>query len=359
MKKFLILTAPFGHGHNKAAENIRKSLLSIGHKAQIVDFFSFETRYLSEVAKAFYDKVVFEYPSVFGLACQLSKRSPAQELTEYANRLSRRLMLKLLKKYQPDAVIATHFTPLGAAAMVRRDGTIPVYGIITDYYAYPVWAVSGADLYFTATAEVASQLHSYGIESDRLISTGIPIGPEFTPQTVKNNDTLTITVMSGGIGTNLVDGAVRAINQVLNPVSVHVLIGHNDKLRATVEAVARSSHHMIDIVGFTDQVATYMKNSDILITKPGGLTTAEALAVGIPLIIYKPIPGPEEYNARFLTSQLAAITASTEEDITYHLTHLADDRSCLATMSACAAHLGRPQATKTIADQILTHLSTI
>jgi len=359
MSMFLILTAPFGHGHNKAAENMRESLVSTGHKAQIVDFFSFESRYVSKVAKAFYDKVVFEYPSVFGLACQLSKRSPAQELTEYANQLSRRLMEKLLKKYRPDAVIATHFTPLGAAAVVRRDGSVPVYGIITDYYAYPVWAVPGADFYFTATDEVSMQLEAYGIEPNKLISTGIPIGPEFSPRPAKKNTPLTVTVMSGGNGTTLVEGAVRAINAVSMPIVVHVLIGRNDKLQATVEALSRESPHRIDIVGFTDQVAAYMNKSDLLITKPGGLTTAEALAVGIPLIIYKPMPGPEEYNARFLTSRMAAVTALTEEDITYHLLHLATDQAYLASMSACAAHLGKPHATKTISDHILTHLSTI
>jgi processive 1,2-diacylglycerol beta-glucosyltransferase len=357
MKNFLILSAPFGHGHNKSAENMLDALVSLGHTARIVDFFSAESRYVSQVAKVFFDKVVFEYPSMFGLACELSKRGPAQELTEYANRLSRRVMMKLLKKYQPDALIATHFTPLGAAAIVRREGNVPVYGIVTDYYAYPVWATEGADLYFTATGEVGAQLQDYGIMADKICCSGIPVGPGFTAGLARCDTRLTVTVMSGGFGLNLVEDVVRAINAVATPLQVYVLIGRNDKLGASIEALSRNSPHCFETVGFTDQVADFMKKSDLLITKPGGLTTAEAMAVGVPLIIYNPIPGPEEYNARFLTSRLAAVKATSEEDIIYLLSHFAADRYDLATMSACAARLGKPGAAGAIAETICADLA--
>ncbi|MDR3560617.1 MAG: glycosyltransferase [Negativicutes bacterium] len=354
MARILLLSAPFGHGHNKAAKNIQSELERRGHTTAIADFFSVDSRHISKMVAYLHEKMVSKSPSLFGLLCELTKSPHAMELAEQLNHLNRRNAVKLIEKHKPDLVVCTHFTPLGACVgLPEKYSDLPVLGVVTDFSVHPLWMVAETAKYFVAHKEAADQLEYFGISPDRIFVTGIPVSDQFVPVERRASDLREVLVMAGGMGLDSIEAVMEGLQTCPGTLKVTFLCGENGKLRNKLIRQAKTFRHSAEILSYTDQVPALMQKADVLVTKPGGLTCSEALATSLPMILFGSLPGPEEGNARFLVESGVALPATTAKDIGRLVDRLfTDTRRYRQLVDACS-WIGFPASTKQIADEIV------
>jgi processive 1,2-diacylglycerol beta-glucosyltransferase len=353
MAHYVILSANFGHGHNKAAANIGDVLSAKGHTVKITDFFSVDHEYISRTMSKVHEKMVSKSPSIFGLLCEISRSPHAQELTYYMNHLNRRLAHKIIEMTSPDAVICTHFTPLGSIGALRDEGlSIPVFGVVTDFCAHPVWASPGITNYFVAHDDVAKDLVKAAVPPDTIKVTGIPVGSQFRPTTQKQSDKTRVLIMGGGLGLGC-DSMLDGLKSCQTAIEATFLTGRNERLRDSLLEGTKNFPHECKILSYTNEVARLMQASDILITKPGGLTCAEAIAAELPMIVYNPLPGPEEKNARFLVEEGVGLLAEKEADLGRLIDKIANKQR-LGLMKKCCSLIAKPLAAETITEEVVS-----
>jgi len=287
---------------------------------------------------------------------------------------SRQKFERHVKQFKPDAVLCTHYLPLellGAPASRRPDrgkklaGETPalpgpfVVSVITDFEAHALWMDSCVDLYCVAAEETKARLVARGAAAENIVATGIPIAAKFTskvdPKAVRKqyglrDDMRILLVLSGGFGMGPVAKILEQLDKVSEEFQTVVVTGRNEELRRDLAAEDRK--HPTHVLGFASNMHELMAISDLVITKPGGLTSSEALAMGKPLFILNPIPGQEAANSDFLLERGAAGKANRVEDLPYRIEQLLGSKK-LTQMASAAKALGRPKAAKTVCDEVL------
>ena len=237
-----------------------------------------------------------------------------------------------------------------------------VTSIVTDFEAHALWMDDCVDLYCVAAEETKARLVARGAAKDRVIATGIPISKRFSKeidgkkvrrQLGVRDDLPIILVLSGGFGMGPVPEILQQLNAVSAPFQAVVVTGRNAELRATLAAVDRK--YPCTILGYASNMHELMAASDLIVSKPGGLTSSEALALGKPLLILNPIPGQEAANSDFLLERGAAVKINRVEDLPFRVEQLLGS-SKLAQMTGAALSLGRPQAAATICQQVMERL---
>jgi processive 1,2-diacylglycerol beta-glucosyltransferase len=225
--------------------------------------------------------------------------------------------------------------------------------VCTDFATHRLWANQPCERYFCATEEGAAYLGVFDVPRELIDVTGIPIHPDFSRQPsridVLNKHGLsaerpTILQMCGGFGVGPVEEIYRALLQSEKAINLIVVAGRNEKLKTELEAINRSSRHEVKILAFTKEMADWMAIADLVVSKPGGLTTSEALARGLPMLIANPIPGQETRNSDFLLENGAAVKIDHPCQLPIKLSRLFSDRSRLTAMQEAARRLGRPRA---------------
>ncbi len=280
-------------------------------------------------------------------------------------RLLRKLMASALEEQQPAAIIATHALPCALAVEVAPH--IPVYGVVTDFGAHPFWPHRGVSAYFVAHEEIRNTFIYRGFPAERVFATGIPLRPDFmeihkSSSTPSPAGPLRVLVLAGGQGLGGYRPLERQIfafvRQVLQmrtlDITVTVVTGRNEGLRQRLsEAFPQPS---IRILGFVENMAQLLADHHVVLTKPGGLSVAEALATGTPLLLLRPGVGQERANEEFLARHRAALPAYTVEQALEQVRHLATDRALLSTLQHNARHLGRADASRCILETLLSSL---
>jgi processive 1,2-diacylglycerol beta-glucosyltransferase len=263
-------------------------------------------------------------------------------------------------------VISTHFHPLEIMAGLKmKSGQPRPFNacVITDFEAHALWLDPAVDLYCVATEATRARLTAYGFDAQRVAVTGIPIGPQFSNKQSRaaacarfglNPDLPGILLLAGGFGTGPLAEVLQEIDRCSFPVRVLVVCGKNEALRQKLTTA--KYRFPIQVFGFVGNMHELMTATDLVITKPGGLTTSEALAVGKPLLIFRPIPGQEAANSDFLLQQGAAMKANRAADLPYCLEQALQPKQ-LAKLSRQARRLGRPQAAQTICQIVLDRLA--
>jgi processive 1,2-diacylglycerol beta-glucosyltransferase len=269
-------------------------------------------------------------------------------------------------------VLCTHFFALGPLGALRakemtrrqkarrRPAAAPappgplVVSVVTDFEAHALWMDACVDLYCVAAEETRARLVARGAAAGDVVATGIPIAGKFSakpdPKATRRalglrDDQPVILVLSGGFGTGPVAEILAELDKVQAALQSVVVTGHNEPLRQRL-AVA-DWKHPTRVLGFASNMHELMAVADLIITKPGGLTTSEVLAVGKPLLIVKPIPGQEAANSDFLLERGAAVKVGCTEDLPYRLERLLGSRK-LAGMARAAKALGRPEAAREV-----------
>lgn len=374
-QKILLLSVSAGAGHMRAAEAIRSHALHSGADvaATHLDVMDFVTAGFRKMYTDFYIKLVNKAPTLWGYLYQVTHEakpdSSMERLRRGIERLNASALLKEIKHFQPDAIICTHFLPAEILSrLTRKHGfAIPVWVQVTDFDLHRLWVHDGMAGYFAANEEVAFRMRAQGIPAARIAVTGIPIMPVFSAPPQRgvcaaefglDAAVPTILLMGGGAGLGSLDTVAARLLALDGKFQLIVLAGKNLAALGALHTLAQAHPGRLLALGFTDKVERLMACADLVITKPGGLTTSECLAMGVPMIVNAPIPGQEERNADFLLEQGVALKAFDAVTLEYRVRHLLEHPAKLAEMRAKARALGRPDAAAAVLARVLGQHAT-
>lgn len=275
---------------------------------------------------------------------------------------SRAKLGRYVKQFRPDVVLCTHYFPLETLNHLRRKrgGPRPMaVSVVTDFEAHALWMDSCVGLYCVAAEETKARLVARGAALAEVVVTGIPISAKFSaklnPKAVRKalglrDDLPVLLVPSGGFGMGPVGQILAELDKVSRPFQTVVVTGRNAELRR--ELATQDRKHPTQVLGFASNMHELMAVAELIITKPGGLTSSEALAMGKPLFILNPIPGQEAANSDFLLEHGAAAKANRVEDLPYRIEQLLGSRK-LADMARAARALGKPQAARDVVNEVV------
>jgi processive 1,2-diacylglycerol beta-glucosyltransferase len=346
----------------RAAEAVEVALRKVDPEAFVknIDVLELTNAPFRRVYGRTYFDLVNNAPQILGYVYDLLDKPPsaqrkADRLRLMVERLNLTRFSQLLREEKWDVIVNTHFLPAEIIASLRQRGeiTTPQFTVTTDFETHRLWVNPPCDHYFTATEEGAAYLEHWGVPGDQISVTGIPIHPVFSePKTSHEcrkqlglgDDRPVILQLAGGFGLGPVEKLFQGLLAVKRPLEVVVVSGRNEELKQRLGEIAVPAQHRVKILGFTTEMHHWMTAADVVLSKPGGLTTSEVLARGAALMIANPIPGQETRNSDFLLENGAALKVNNLATLPYKLTKLLDDPTCLAVMKANARRLARPQA---------------
>jgi processive 1,2-diacylglycerol beta-glucosyltransferase len=273
---------------------------------------------------------------------------------------------RYVKQFRPDVVLCTHYFPLETLNHLRRKrgGPRPMaVSVVTDFEAHALWMDECVDLYCVATEGTKARLVARGAAAENVVPTGIPIAAKFLSKpdakAVRKNyglrdDQPVLLVLGGGFGMGPVAAILNELDKVPGQFQTLVVAGRNEKLRR--ELATHNRQHPTHVLGFATNMHELMAVADLIITKPGGLTSSEALAMGRPLFILNPIPGQEAANSDFLLEHGAAAKVNRVEDLPFLIAQLLGSKK-LGEMARAAKSLGRPQSAAAVCKEVLKRAS--
>jgi len=367
----LFLSARVGEGHRSAADAVCVRLAARGMRGEVVDSYRYAASLFSKVVSDGYIGMVRTIPQLYGFIYDRAERATAAGgFRVWASEFTARNIRGLMERMKPSAVVCTHAFPCGVMAAYKRnyEPALPVMGIVTDFVVHPFWIYKNVDAYAVATPEIRAALVARGIDPLRIGVDGIPVDPRFgEPPNDRGalrerlglpRDAAVVLVMGGGLGLGPVAATVRSLARSMTPVTPVVIVGKNVRLQRRVVEEARRDGEEVRVLGFVENVFDWMHASDVLVTKPGGLTTSEALAAGVPLVLLRPLPGQEERNSRYLVSRGAALRARGAGELVRLVDAVLNGRDVAAGVRAGAALLAHPDAAERIAARIAALVSS-
>lgn len=296
---------------------------------------------------------------------QRSTTAKSDKLRLAVEKLNMTKFLRFLDDEPWDLIVNTHFLPAELIASLRRKGKLatPHLTVTTDFETHRLWVNQPCDHYFTATDEGRAYLQHWGVPAEDITVSGIPIHPVFSQP--KNRaeclarqglagDRPIVLQLAGGFGVGPIEEIFRNLLSIETPLEVVVVTGRNAEVKAQLEQVPVPEAHRVKVLGFTDQIDELMAVADLVVSKPGGLTTSEVLARGAAMAVINPIPGQESRNSDFLLENGAAVKINNIPTLVHKLEPLLRDPSRLARLKENANRVGRPQAAFDIARRALS-----
>lgn len=360
--RFLILSASVGAGHLRAAQALELALKELEPNASVrnLDVLELTNNTFRRLYGQAYLDLVNRAPHVLGYLYDLLDRPRSQSkksdrLRILVERLNLRKVLTLLQNDPKDVIINTHFLSAEIIASLRGDRKIdtPHMTVTTDYETHRLWVTKPCDHYCTATEEGAAYLEHWGVNGRDITVTGIPIHPAFNePQDRAScllsqglvGDRIIVLQLAGGFGVGPVEKIYRALLEIGVPLEIVSVAGRNEQIKKELEKIEVPSRHRCKVLGFTEQIHELMALADVVISKPGGLTTSEVLASGAAMAIINPVPGQESRNSDFLLENGAAIKINNIATLPHKLTKLLKDENRLKRLKRNSLELGKPQA---------------
>jgi processive 1,2-diacylglycerol beta-glucosyltransferase len=344
---------------------VREQLGALGLQGEVHDSYRYAASLFSKVVSDGYIGMVRTIPQVYGLIYDRAERATvAGGFRKWAAEFTARNIAGLMQRLQPSVVVCTHAFPCGVMAAYKRlyDPSIAVMGIVTDFVVHPFWIYKNVDAYAVATPEIRAAMVGRGIDPARIDVDGIPVDRRFGEPPANRAalrerlglpiDGAIVLVMGGGLGLGPVAKTVSGLAQTRRAVTPVVIVGKNRRLERRISEQARRDGTDARVLGFVENVYDWMHASDVLVTKPGGLTTSEALAASVPLVLLRPLPGQEERNARYLASRGAALRATRARDLVRAVDTVLDGGEIAQRVRADAAAVARPYAAERIASRI-------
>lgn len=370
MGKIMIMTETIGgNGHFRAAQSLMRGLREVEPDAEVeitcgLPHFS---KQLETLTRKVYLNTLQYAPGLWGAAYS-KEEEISDTLRDSLGKVLARKLQSFLENSGPRVVVCTHAFCLAALGHLKeREGaSFRLGAAITDFDVNGFWVHPAVDFYLVAHPAVTAKLRErYGVPEERIHCTGIPIDPDFSrPRPEKSTlrsrvgwdpDSFTVLLMGGGVGLGPLEECIRHFQLDMPEAQLVVVTGKNRALYRRLQA--RFSHREnTHIYGFVNRMANMMGAADLIVSKPGGLTSSEALATGLPLLICRPIPGQEERNSRFLVRHRVALRQDQPRAIPGHIHPLMQDPRRWEQMSERARNLGRPRSSLDAAKVVLNHL---
>ena len=333
--KVLILYATYGGGYLSAAKAIEEAINKNypNYKVKMVDFMQSINKVINNLTVKAYSDMAKKMPKAWGLVYRASRKGPVAEISKLSNKLLVRKMLSIIKTEKPDVIISTHPFSSQMCATLKKHGKINVSlnNILTDFKYHEQWLIKHqyADKFFVSNEKMKEDLISYGISEKKIYVTGIPISQRFLKKYNKEevlkqfnlkNNLKTIILFAGGklgLARKNIFMYLEEICKIANNFQIVAISGKNQKIYNKFLEIAEKSNNKenIKIIEYTDKVPELMSISDLVITKPGGITASESLASHVPMLVINPIPGQETENAEFLEENNLALWVRKDEDI--------------------------------------------
>ena len=371
LKKVLLLSASAGAGHVRAAQALEKAFNEAGAAREVrhVDTLEFTNKIFRHLYSRAYIELINKMPEGLGYFYDKLDTPWKNERRRLAlDKLNTRPFVKLLREYQPDLIVCTHFLPAEIVSWLKAKERIASRQaiIVTDFDVHAMWLCHHYEQYFVAIDEARAYLEALGISKDKITVSGIPIDPVFALHKDKKEmrlkhgleqDRTTILLSAGGAGVGAIDHLVNSLFPIQHSVQIVAICGRNAELKKRLTKLATrlnpNDSVIVKPVGHTQEMDELMAASDLVLGKPGGLTTSEALAKGLVFVIVNPIPGQEERNSDHLLEAAAAIRCNNLPILAYKLDRLLADPVRFATMQANVKGMAQPHAARDIVQKLL------
>lgn len=345
-------------GHCQAARAVEQGIRRVDPSADTltIDAFQYLNPVLARIVDRMYMSVIQKLPELWDY---LYDNPEVVARSDHFRRLLHRYdsprLQGLLEDFRPEAIVCTQAFPCGLVADYKQEHglEVPLYGVITDFSPHAYWVHPQVDGYVVPAEETGQWLVDRRVDRGKVHPFGIPIDPVFaeTPNAAAIRRRLqmdpglpAILLMGGGQGLGPILEAVADLDRLEEKFQLLVIAGSNEQLYHRLITRAPGLRHPIHVFGHIDFVADLMSVSRMIITKPGGLTTSEALAKGLPIIALDPLPGQENKNANFLQRMKAGITVEDLEELPRVIRRLIAHPAEWEQLAASARALGRPQA---------------
>ncbi|MBI4341807.1 MAG: hypothetical protein HY599_00395 [Candidatus Omnitrophica bacterium] len=360
-RRFLVLHITPGSGHHRAGCAIEQTLVHLDPSCTVVnlDAFHFTSRFVRWAIGRTYSSLIRHQPDVWEY---LYDNPAVHRRVEYfralLNRYQAGKLSTLLERVKPDAIVCTQAYPCGVVADFKKHHglPIPLVGVLTDYAPHLYWFHETVDAYVVPSEQVKRRFLTQGVEASRVKVLGIPIDLRFLEPVDRAAAARRfgldlrhpiLLIMGGGGGFGQLREIMLNLDRLPHPCQFVVVAGMNRSLFSWLTA-SRFRHRLLALA-YTREIPTLMSLATLLISKPGGLTTSEALAKQLPLVIVNPIPGQEAYNARYLLSQGAAVQAGSPDTVRQTIRDVLDNPEYLEILRRRSAELAHPNASLDLA----------
>ncbi len=366
-KKILLMYISVSSGHHRASLAVEEAIKQIEPQAQVLNIncLKYINPLMEKIINRAYMGVIKNTPELWDYLYDNPKiLENTQKLRDFIHRFNSKKLKVLLDKFSPDVIACTQAFPCGMVADYKKSIGLdtPLVGILTDHAPHSYWVYDNVDFYIVPCEESKNKFVSEGIVPEKIKVWGIPIDPKFEKnvdcQKVLNHLHLSpeipvALIMGGGQGLGPIEEMVLALDASNINLQIIVATGTNKPLYKHLFKKQKKFKKRILIYNHVDNVHELMSISRLIITKPGGLTTAEALSKELPMIIVNPIPGQEEKNTQFLTREGVGIKTKDENDIVNLVSTLLSDPLRIAQMRQAAKKQARPDAARRIAQLLL------
>ncbi|MDD5156302.1 MAG: glycosyltransferase [Candidatus Omnitrophica bacterium] len=345
-------------GHRSCALAIEEAVKRLQPDAAVLNINAFNyTNPVSEkIVNRIYMGIIKRAPGIWDyLYDNPSVVRRVEKIKERIHRFNSPKFKKLFEQFQPDVVACTQAFPCGMVAAYKKNykSEIPLVAVLTDYVPHSYWVYEEIDCYIVPSEEVALRLHKKGVALHKIKTFGIPFSLKFN-KNIPREETIrhhgldpalpTVLLMGGGQGLGPINNIVRKIDRISSDFQCIIVCGTNKKLYRSMKDKVKDYRRNILVFGYSSNIDSLMSISDMIITKPGGITTAEALAKKLPMIIVKPIPGQETNNTSYLTRHHAAIKVERPQDVCAVIEDLLEDPGKLERMRQAASSIAKPNA---------------
>jgi processive 1,2-diacylglycerol beta-glucosyltransferase len=366
-QRVLIISTSAGTGHVRAAQALEKEFARDARVEKVIheDALNFTNKLFREFYSTLYIKLVRNAPDILGWVYRASDEPWKGEAARtQLDRLNTRKLVDFIQEFDPHITVCTHFMPAGIISHLMEKGelTTRLAIVVTDFDCHAMWLSRSFHRYFVAIDETKAHLEALGLPSERITVSGIPIDPIFSEPIDRaatraayglDPSRNTLLISAGALGVGPAELIVERLKHLRNDFQAIVVCGKSEEVKARVERAAGAYHGRFRILGYTDRMHELMQISDLFIGKPGGLTTSEALACGLPMAIFSPIPGQEERNSDHLLEKGIAIKCNELTTLPFKIDQLLDDPARLVAMRRAALALGRPHAARTVVETLL------
>jgi len=372
--RVLVLSASAGAGHIRAAQAVERAFQKMNAAREIrnIDTLEFTHQLFRRMYSNLYIDMVNKTPELLGWFYDyLDKPWKNERRRLLLDKLNTRPFVKMLEQYQPDICSCTHFLPSEILSWLKAKHRLATRQaiVVTDFDVHAMWPCHHCEQYFVALDETRVHLETLGIPAGKITVTGIPIDPVFAEHKDKQAmrkkhgllpDRTTILISAGGFGVGPIQNILTALLKLQHPAQIVAICGRSVEAKERLDRLAARQppdHPVaIKVIGYTTEMDEYMSASDLLVGKPGGLTTSEALAKGLVMVIVNPIPGQEERNSDHLLEEGVAIRCNNLPVLAHKIDRLLDDPARLAAMRANVQRLARPRAAVAIVATLLSRL---